>query len=144
VNDAVLPSSNDGRAKQAIVDFVESVTVDGPDFVEPADRIATFDYDGTLWWERPTYVQADFFLRRMREMIEADPALANDQPYKAVAENDQDFLGHLLDHVSVGAARAPAWTNSGPTKPGDVGGCYARESGLLHDGRAGREAQAAH
>jgi phosphoserine phosphatase len=76
------------------------VSVDGPGFVEPAGRIATFDYDGTLWCEMPTYVQADFFLRRMREMIEADPTLADTQPYKAVAQNDLDFLGHLLDHAA--------------------------------------------
>jgi hypothetical protein len=96
----VLASWNSGRAKQAIVDFVERVTVDGPDFVAPAARIATFDYDGTLWCEKPTYVQADFFLRRMREMIAAEPALAQDQPYKAVAEGDQDYLSHLLDHAA--------------------------------------------
>lgn len=95
-----LASWTDGKAKQAILDFVENVSVDGPDFFEPAERIATFDYDGTLWCEKPTYVQADFFLRRMREMIEADPALAREQPYKAVAEGDQDFLSHLLDHAA--------------------------------------------
>jgi FMN phosphatase YigB (HAD superfamily) len=53
---------------------------------EPTDRIATFDYDGTLWCEKPSYVQADFFLRRMREMIEAKPELAKEQPFKAIAE----------------------------------------------------------
>ena len=100
ISDAVLASWSEAKAKQALLDFVDSVSVDGPDFVEPADRIATFDYDGTLWCEKPTYVQADFFLRRMREMIEADPALAREQPYRAVAENDQDFLSHLLDHAA--------------------------------------------
>jgi hypothetical protein len=51
-----LASWNDGKAKQALLDSVDSVSADGPGFVEPADRIATFDYDGTLWWEKPTYV----------------------------------------------------------------------------------------
>lgn len=36
----------------------------------------------------------------MREMIEAEPALAKEQPYKAIAENDQEFLGHLLEHAA--------------------------------------------
>jgi len=110
VNGAVLASWNDGKAKQAILAFAESVTVDGPDFVEPADRIATFDYDGTLWCEKPTYVQADFFLRRLREMIEAEPALAQNQPYKAIAENDKEYLSHLLDHaaeLAKGVSRQP-------------------------------------
>ena len=54
----VLASWNSGLAKQAIVDLVEGVSEDGPGFVRPVDRIATFDYDGTLWCEKPTYVQA--------------------------------------------------------------------------------------
>ena len=53
-----LPSWNDGAAKQAIVDFVAKVTKEGsPDFVPPAERIATFDNDGTLWAEQPMYFQ---------------------------------------------------------------------------------------
>jgi hypothetical protein len=52
-----LASWNDGRAKQAITDFVARVTRQGgPDFVPPAERIATFDNDGTLWVEHPMYV----------------------------------------------------------------------------------------
>ena len=95
-----LASWTDGKVKQAILDFLASVSADDPGFVEPADRIATFDYDGTLWCEKPSYVQADFFLRRMSEMIEADPELAKEQPFKAIAENDQEFLGHLLEHAA--------------------------------------------
>src|SRR5271167_2464308 len=91
---------NDTPTRAAILRFVSAVIDTGSSgFVPEADRIATFDYDGTLWCEKPSYVQADFFLRRMREMIEADPTLAKDQPYKAIAENDQDFLGHLLEHA---------------------------------------------
>ena len=53
-----LPSWNDGKAKQAIVTFVEKGTKEGsPDFVPPADRITTFDNDGTLWAEQPMYFQ---------------------------------------------------------------------------------------
>jgi hypothetical protein len=53
-----LPSWNDGAAKQAIMEFVAKVTKEGsPDFVPPAERIATFDNDGTLWAEQPMYFQ---------------------------------------------------------------------------------------
>jgi hypothetical protein len=53
-----LPSWNDGQAKQSMVDFVGKVTTKGsPDFVPPAERIATFDNDGTLWAEQPLYVR---------------------------------------------------------------------------------------
>lgn len=62
MNDTVLLSWKDGKARQAILDFVKEATASGPDVVEPSDRIATFDYDGTLWCEKPTYVQAGFFL----------------------------------------------------------------------------------
>ena len=49
-----LPSWNDGPAKKAIVDFVQATTTQGnPQFVPPAERIATFDQDGTLWVEQP-------------------------------------------------------------------------------------------
>src|SRR5688572_13145520 len=50
-----LPSWNDGEAKRTVIAFVSDVTRDGgPRFVEPADRVATFDNDGTLWCEKPT------------------------------------------------------------------------------------------
>lgn len=45
-----LPSWNDGPTKQSILDFVAAVTKEGgTDYVAPAERIATFDNDGTLW-----------------------------------------------------------------------------------------------
>ncbi|HVM66711.1 MAG TPA: HAD family hydrolase [Acidimicrobiales bacterium] len=65
----------------------------------PADRIATFDNDGTLWCEKPQYVQAGSVFRRWRAMVDADPAKAAQQPYKALVENDQVWLSDLLAHV---------------------------------------------
>jgi len=97
--DHALPSWNDGAARTAILGFVNSVTEPGPTYVPPADRIATFDNDGTLWCEKPQYVQADFLFRRWKQMAEADPAKAKEQPYKAVAENDQPWLSNLAAHV---------------------------------------------
>jgi len=96
---AALPSWNDGPAKSAILDFVRSVTVSGESFVAPADRIATFDNDGTLWCEKPLYVQADFVFRRFVEMVREDPGRAGEQPYKAVVEGDREWLMDVYGHV---------------------------------------------
>jgi phosphoserine phosphatase len=95
----VLPSWREGAAKTAILEFVDAVTQSGASYVAPPDRVATFDNDGTLWCEKPQYVEADFIFRRWRAMIEADPAKANEQPYQAVVDNDRVWLAHLLDHV---------------------------------------------
>jgi phosphoserine phosphatase len=98
----LLPSWNEGAAKSAVLEFVESVSrpgASGASYVPPADRIATFDNDGTLWCEKPQYAQADFLFRRWKQMVEADPAKAREQPYKALAENDQAWLTSLLGHI---------------------------------------------
>ena len=72
-----LPSWNDGAAKQAIVEFVDATTTQGgPDFVPPAERIATFDQDGTLWVEHPVYSQVVFCLERVPALVKAKPELA--------------------------------------------------------------------
>jgi len=94
-----LPSWSQGDAKGAILEFVESVTRPGASSVPPAARIATFDNDGTLWCEKPQYVQAEFIFRRWQQMVQADPAKATEQPYKALVENDKAWLTNLLDHV---------------------------------------------
>jgi hypothetical protein len=60
----MLDTWKDGSAKSAIVDFVGRVTSEGPHFVAAADRIAVFDNDGTLWCEKPAYIQLDFLVRR--------------------------------------------------------------------------------
>lgn len=97
---AELGSWNDTATRRAIIDFVERVASEGgPDYVPPSERIATFDNDGTLWCEKPLYVQADFVLRKWRAMAEADPALAEQQPYKAVVESDGAYLGALTEHL---------------------------------------------
>jgi phosphoglycolate phosphatase-like HAD superfamily hydrolase len=62
--------------------------------------MATFDNDGTLWCEKPLYIQADFLVRRWKAMVEAGPAKAKEQPYKAIVENDRAWLANLTDHVA--------------------------------------------
>ena len=94
-----LPSWSEGAATNSILEFVESVTKPGASYLPPAERIATFDNDGTLWCEKPQYVQAEFVLRRWQAMVEATPAKAKEQPYKALVERDRAWLSNLLDHV---------------------------------------------
>jgi hypothetical protein len=69
-----LPSWNDTAPKTAIVAFVEKVTKQGsPDFVPVAERIATFDNDGTLWAEQPMYFQAFFIFDRIKALAPQHP-----------------------------------------------------------------------
>jgi phosphoglycolate phosphatase-like HAD superfamily hydrolase len=91
--DDPLPSWNDGAAKSAIVDFVDAVTTDGgPDYVPPDERIATFDNDGTLWVEQPYYTQLAFALDRIRALAPEHPEWREQQPFKAVLDNDLEAL----------------------------------------------------
>lgn len=91
-----LPSWNAGDVKSAILDFVEHVTRDGgPGFIPPAERIATFDNDGTLWCEQPMQVQVFFLTDRVRTLAAADPSLAERQPFKAFLEHDHATLHQL-------------------------------------------------
>ena len=83
-----LDSWHDGPTKSAIVDFVARVSTPGPDYVEPEARIAVFDNDGTLWVEKPAYVQLDFLVRRLAEQAAADPSLGEKQPYAAAVSGD--------------------------------------------------------
>jgi hypothetical protein len=84
-----LPSWNDGTAKRAVVAFVERVTKeDGPDFVPPAERIATFDNDGTLWSEQPMYVQVALTVDRIKAQAEAHPEWRDKPLFKAALAGD--------------------------------------------------------
>jgi hypothetical protein len=88
-----LPSWNDTGPKTAIKAFVERVTKQGsPDFVPEADRIATFDNDGTLWVEQPMYVQMAFALDRVKALAPMHPEWKDTQPFKAVLEGDMKTL----------------------------------------------------
>jgi len=87
-----LPSWNDGALKQAIIQYVKRVTDSSSmDYIPVADRIATFDNDGTLWAERP-YVQELFAFYMVKKILEQHPELAKQQPYKAVVEKDKAYF----------------------------------------------------
>jgi len=84
-----LPSWNDGQAKQSIVSFVEQVTKEGsPDFVPVAERIATFDNDGTLWAEQPLYFQLFFALDRVMALAPQHPEWKTKEPFASLLKGD--------------------------------------------------------
>jgi phosphoserine phosphatase len=80
-----LPSWNEGATKRAITSFVERATAHGsPGFVKPAERVAVFDNDGTLWSEQPTYVQRVFVVDRIRHLAPQHPEWKHAEPFKSV------------------------------------------------------------
>jgi len=88
-----LPSWNDGGARKAILSFVARVTTEsGPDFVPPAERIAVFDNDGTLWSEQPMYVQLAFAIDRVRALAPSHAEWQATQPFKAALDGDAKAL----------------------------------------------------
>jgi phosphoserine phosphatase len=93
-----LPSWNDGPAKQAIISFVRDTTEKSSSkYVEPKDRVATFDQDGTLWTEHPLYTQAMFALDRLDKLAPQHPEWKDAQPFKAVLENDREALAKFTE-----------------------------------------------
>jgi phosphoglycolate phosphatase-like HAD superfamily hydrolase len=92
----MLDAWKEGPTKAAIVDFVERVTTKGEDFVTPEERVAVFDNDGTLWCEKPMYIQLDFIVRRLVEQAAADASVAGKQPYLAAANGDLQWFGNAI------------------------------------------------
>jgi phosphoglycolate phosphatase-like HAD superfamily hydrolase len=84
-----LPSWNDGTAKRAIVAFIGKVTTNGgPDFVPPAERVATFDNDGTLWAEQPLYFQFLFAIDRVKALAPRHPEWKEKEPFASLLKGD--------------------------------------------------------
>jgi len=92
----LLPSWNDGPAKQAIFDFVRA-TIDqsSPIYVSPEDRIAVFDQDGTLWVEHPMYTQVIYCLERVPAVVAKRPELKNIEPFKTVLSGNREAMAKL-------------------------------------------------
>src|SRR6476661_7377848 len=84
-----LPSWNDGPTKQGIISFEEHVTKEGaPTFIPPAERIATFDNDGTLWCEQPLPVQLYFALDRVKALAPQHPEWKTKEPFASILKGD--------------------------------------------------------
>ena len=97
--EGVLPSWSDSGARHAIIGFVDRVTTRGsPDYVAPAERIAVFDNDGTLWSEQPMYVQLAFALDRVKALAPKHPEWKDRQPFTAALEGDMKTLAESGEH----------------------------------------------
>ncbi|MCU0357443.1 MAG: haloacid dehalogenase-like hydrolase [Cyclobacteriaceae bacterium] len=108
-----LPSWNDGKIKQVLIGYVEEVTdTQSNNFIPVADRIATFDNDGTLWSEQPIYIQFYFAMDRVKAMAADHPEWKNQQPFKAVLEND---MGELMKQGEKGLLQIVMTTHAGMT-----------------------------
>ena len=91
-----LPSWNDGPAKKAIISFVHATTMKGSaDFVPVAERIATFDQDGTLWAEHPMYTQITYCFERVAALVEQKPELKAVEPFMTVLSGDREAISKL-------------------------------------------------
>jgi phosphoserine phosphatase len=97
---APLPSWRPGRTREAVTAFLAAA-----EELPPARRVAAFDNDGTLWCERPTYVQYDFFEDALRSAAAADPAVRDRPEYAAVLDADQTALGEIgLERIALALA----------------------------------------
>src|SRR6202020_8043 len=91
-----LPSWNAGPAKDAIVKFVHATTdAASPSFVPVAERIATFDQDGTVWVEHPIYTQLVYCFDRVPALVKAKPELAKVEPFRTVLTGDHEAIAKL-------------------------------------------------
>jgi phosphoglycolate phosphatase-like HAD superfamily hydrolase len=88
----MLDSWTEGPTKSAIVDFVRLATTK----LAPVDRVAVFDNDGTLWCEKPAYIQLDFLVRQLAAAVAADPSLAARPAYAAASSGDLAWFGDAV------------------------------------------------
>jgi phosphoserine phosphatase len=118
-----LPAWNDGPSKHAILSFVDRVTREaGPDFISAAERVATFDNDGTLWAEKPLYVQGYFALDRIRSLVEQRQELRGQQPYKAILEGDIETLSKSIPKEEIIRVLLEAHAGMGPEEFDNIAG----------------------
>lgn len=96
----ILSLWNETPAKKAILDYVNAITnPDNADFVPEAERIVIMDNDGTMWVERPAYIQIFFAIERLKQLAEADPELLNQPSFKAAATGDLAYFSRLDPHT---------------------------------------------
>ncbi len=96
MTDSLLPSWRDGATRSALLEFLDQV-----DDIPPDERVAVFDNDGTLWCEKPSYVQLDFFVRELGRAVTDRPELGERAEYRAVLDQDRAALGELgLERVA--------------------------------------------
>ena len=86
----LLPSWRPGATRDAVVAFLEASAE-----LAPERRLACFDNDGTLWAERPTYAQFDFFVDALRRRVATDPSLATRTEFAALLSGDRATVSDL-------------------------------------------------
>jgi hypothetical protein len=127
-----LPSWNDSGARATIIEFVESVTDPASDaYVTPADRIAVFDNDGTLWSEKPIYFQGLFAIDRLREMAAEDEDILRSDVLRAAVQGD---LAKVAAAGEAGLLEILAITHSGLTVDSFVAASRDWMAGARHPG----------
>lgn len=102
-----LPSWNNTPAKQALLAFVQKVTDRStPAFVPPADRVAVFDNDGTLWVEQPLYVQLLFAASEMKTHAPQHPEWRANPNFVKIIDGPPDAILSLApaDQFAAGFA----------------------------------------
>ena len=106
-----LPSWNKGPAREAILSFVKATTEkSSPNYVEPKDRVATFDQDGTLWTEHPLYTQAMFAFARLGQMAPQHPEWKETEPLSRCSP--------AIKKAWQSSRRKTGWKSSAPRTPG--------------------------
>jgi hypothetical protein len=119
-----LPSWNDGAAKSAIVKFVaDTTTVGAPGFVPPAERIATFDNDGTLWAEQPLYFQFLLGIDRIKALAPKHPDWKTTEPYKSILEGHVEKALAQGDKAASFEISPASASRESPACPPRAGGC---------------------
>src|SRR5262249_8451282 len=91
-----LPTWNEGAAKSGTVELAKAVTTKGgKDYVPPAERVATFDNDGTLWAEQPMYFQFIFMLEQVKAAAPKHPEWKDNAAFQALVKQDHEALAKL-------------------------------------------------
>ena len=105
MNNSLL-SWNDNDTKAAILSYIESV-IDPSNvfFLPPEERIATFDNDGTLWLEKPLYIQLQHLLHSIGRLATEKPEVRDRQPFRAVYEKDMVWLSKVAEDFAKGDLR---------------------------------------
>lgn len=96
----ILSLWNETPTKKAILDYINAITnPESADFVPEAERIAILDNDGTMWVEKPAYIQIFFAIEQLKQLAEANPELLNQPGFKAAATSDMAYFSRLDPHT---------------------------------------------
>jgi phosphoserine phosphatase len=88
-----LPSWRDGATKRAILDFLRTTTTAGSSgYVQPSERLAVFDNDGTMWVEQLIYPEVVFAVDRLKALAPQHPEWKDREVFQAALSGDMTAL----------------------------------------------------